>query len=381
MRNAIPLLLPCLFGGLLWAGSASAGLVPPTGYYHKVDVRAEKKAGEKAEKLATQACPSAPKPYTGKLEFRSKYEGSDKARATLNTKAEKAFRDETQDITQLERGVSKMVTQYMRTGDTQQLDCGLQWMGEWAQAGALLSSDFNHTGMSMRKWALGTLSSSYLRLKYSESQPLASRQQQATLIEGWFAKLADQVVQDWGDLPLKKVNNHSYWAAWSVMATSVVLDRRDLFDWSVQQFRTAAAQVDTDGYLPNELKRRQRALAYHNYALPPLVMIAAFAQANGVDLRGENHEALKRLAERVIEGVEDQDDFDKKAGQDQDMDDLKIKNKYAWLEPYCTLYACSDDFRARKRAMEPFNSFRLGGAVTQVFEPADAKKDAKKKDG
>ncbi len=374
MRNAKQLLLPCLFGTLVWANAASAGLVPPSGYYHKVEVQARKASLADETKSATQACPTAPKPYTGTLEFRSKYEGSDKARATLNPKAEKAFRDETQDITRLERGVSTMVTQYMRDGDEQQLDCALNWMGEWAQAGALLSTNFNHTGMSMRKWALGTLASSYLRLKYSESRPLAAREEQAKLVEGWFAKLADQVVQDWGDLPLKKINNHSYWAAWSVMATAVALDRRDLFDWSVQQFRTAAAQVDADGYLPNELKRRQRALAYHNYALPPLVMIAAFAQANGVDLRGENREALRRLAERVIEGVEDQDDFDKKAGEDQDMGDLKIKSKYAWLEPYCTLYACNEDFRERKQAMEPFNSFRLGGAVTQVFEAREAKK-------
>ncbi|WP_263141263.1 mannuronate-specific alginate lyase [Pseudomonas sp. RIT-PI-AD] len=375
MHNATRLLLPCLLGALCSA-PALAGLAPPAGYYAKVETKAEggKAKAASAQLEGVQTCPTAPKPYTAKLEFRSKYEGSDKARATLNPVSEKAFRDATQDITQLERGVSKMVTQYMRQGDPQQLDCALQWMNDWAAANALLSTEFNHTGMSMRKWALGTLSSSYLRLKFSESRPLEAHRQQAEAVEVWFGKLADQVVQDWGDLPLKKVNNHSYWAAWSVMATSIALDRRDLFDWSVQQFRTAAAQVDAEGYLPNELKRRQRALAYHNYALPPLVMIAAFAQSNGVDLREENHQALKRLAERVIEGVEDQDDFDKKAGKDQDMEDLKIKNKYAWLEPYCALYACNEDFRERKRSMEPFNSFRLGGAVTQVFAPQEQKK-------
>ena len=40
-----------------------------------------------------------PTPYTGPLQFRSKYEGSDKARATLNVQSEKAFRDTTKDIT------------------------------------------------------------------------------------------------------------------------------------------------------------------------------------------------------------------------------------------------------------------------------------------
>jgi poly(beta-D-mannuronate) lyase len=34
----------------------------------------------------------------------------------------------------------------------------------------------------------------------------------------------------------------------------------------VKEFKVAANQVDPQGFLPNELKRKQRALAYHNYA-------------------------------------------------------------------------------------------------------------------
>ncbi|HSC85154.1 MAG TPA: alginate lyase family protein, partial [Pseudomonas sp.] len=222
---------------------------------------------------------------------------------------------------------------------------------------------------SMRKWALGSMSGSWLRLKFSNSQPLAAHQAEAELIEKWFARLAEQTVKDWSDLPLEKINNHSYWAAWSVMATAVALDRRDLFDWSVAQFRIAASQVDSDGYLPNELKRRQRALAYHNYSLPPLTMVAAFAQANGVDLREENHAALKRLAERVLAGVDDQDDFDERSGEEQDVSELEKNAKFAWLEPYCSLYACSADASELKQDKGPFKTFRLGGDVTQVFEP------------
>ncbi|WP_437884136.1 mannuronate-specific alginate lyase [Pseudomonas sp. LRF_L74] len=354
------LLAPCVLGAALLAQAVSAAsLVPPQGYYAPVD----------QDKKAPRECSAPPKPYTEKLQFRSKYEGSDKARSTLNVVAEKAFRDGTKDITDMEKGVADQVTDYMREGNREQLECALQWMTTWAQADALLSTDFNHTGKSMRKWALGSLAGSYLRLKFSESRPLAPYQQQARLIESWLDKLAEQTVKDWSDLPLDKTNNHSYWAAWSVMATAVATDRRDLFDWSVKQFRIAANQVDSDGYLPNELKRRQRALAYHNYALPPLAMIAAFAQANGVDLREENHEALRRLAERVTGGVDDQDAFDDKTGEKQDMEDLNKDSKYAWLEPYCTLYACNNELQEERKDKGPFKTFRLGGDVTQVFDP------------
>ncbi|MBD1550813.1 mannuronate-specific alginate lyase [Pseudomonas typographi] len=367
-RNLLPRVLASTLLGLALVGPAAwaAGtLVPPQGYYEGIE-----KAKDKDDNFS---CPAVPKPYTDTLQFRSKYEGSDKSRSTFNAASDQAFRDATKDITNMERGVSKLVMQYMRDGRPAQLDCTLNWLTTWAQAGALESTDFNHTGKSMRKWALGSMSSSYLRLKFSEAHPLQGHEQQAQQIEAWFSKLGDQVVSDWSNQPLERVNNHFYWAAWSVMATAVVTNRRDLFDWSVKEYKTAASQVDPDGFLPNELKRQQRALSYHNYALPPLMMIASFAQANGVDLRGENNGALQRLADRVLTGSKDPSAFQAKNGQKQDMTDLKVDSKYAWLEPYCTLYTCSPDTLQRKRDMEPFKTFRLGGDLTRTFDPAGEK--------
>jgi len=348
------------------SASAASTLVPPQGYYEGVE---KFKTGENKF-----TCEATPQPYTGSLQFRSKYEGSDKARATLNLASEQAFRDTTKDITTMERNTAKVVMQYMRDGRPEQLDCALGMLTTWAKADALESKDFNHTGKSMRKWALGSMSSSYLRLKFSESHPLATRGQDAQVIEAWFSKLADQVVSDWSNLPLDKINNHSYWAAWSVMSTAVATNRKDLFDWSVKEFKVAANQVDQQGFLPNELKRKQRALAYHNYALPPLAMIASFAQANGVDLRPENNGALKRLGDRVLAGVKDSgDEFQAKDGVKQDMTDLKTDMKFAWLEPYCSLYDCGPDTLERKHKMQPFKNFRLGGDMTRTYDPSHEK--------
>ena len=365
--NLRTLLAPTLLGLAMFASNAHAAapLRPPQGYYAPIEAF---KTGD-----FKNDCTAMPQPYTDKLEFRSKYEGSDKARSTLNVESEKAFRDATKGITTLERGTSKQVMQFMRDGRPEQLDCTLNWLSAWAQADALMSKDFNHTGKSMRKWALGSLASSYVRLKFSDSQPLANHQQESQLIEAWFSKMADQVVSDWDNLPLEKTNNHSYWSAWSVMATSIATNRRDLFDWAVKEYKVGVNQVDDQGFLPNELKRQQRALSYHNYALPPLSMIASFALDNGVDLRQENNSALKRLGDKVLAGVKDPDIFEQKNGKEQDMKDLKEDMKFAWLEPFCTLYTCAPDVIERKHGMQPFKTFRLGGDLTKVYDPAHEK--------
>lgn len=367
--TARTLLAPALLGLAMFGSMAAqaADLVPPKGYLTGVE---KPKKGE-----GNFSCEAVPTPYTQSLQFRSKYEGSDKARSTLNEESEKAFRDATHDITTMERGISKVVMQYMRDGRAQQLDCALQWLGTWAKAGALESTDFNHTGKSMRKWALGSMAGSYIRLKFAEGNPLAAHQQQAQEIEAWFSKLARQTISDWDGLPLKKINNHSYWAAWSVMATAVATNDRELFDWSVKEFKIGASQVDADGYLPNELRRNQRALAYHNYALPPLAMIASFAAANQVDLRHESQDALERLGTRVLDGATDPEGFNERTGKKQDMTELKDESKWAWLEPYCQLYTCNPAVMERKHEGQPFKTFRLGGDMTRVYDPEHDKDD------
>jgi poly(beta-D-mannuronate) lyase len=338
---------------------SAADLVPPEGYY-------EAAASQKGQ---ASDCKPTPAPFTGPLNFNSKYEGSGSARDELNDDAYADYTEQTQSITDLESGFSRYVSDYLRFGRPGYVDCGLQWLQQWAQSGALLSDQFTHTGKSRRKWTLASLSSAYLRLKFSGSQPLRGHEEQTRQIEDWLGKLADRVVLDWKDQPLDRINNHQYWAAWSVMATAVALDRHDLFDWAVKQYRIAASQVTTDGYFPNELRRRSRALAYHNYALGPLMMISAFALANGQDLRDENDHAIQRVAENVLAGRTDPQRFADKAQDKQVMDDMHKNNNFAWVEAYCALYSCSAPTTQWLSSVRPLRTYRLGGDITQLFAP------------
>lgn len=351
--------------GLLLAAALAAAppatgaisLVPPPGFAARVEDSDGK----------PRPCAPPPAPYTGELKFPSKYEGSDSARDDLNPKAYARYKQATAGINQMEKQVNAMVTHYLRHGDAASLRCSLDWLWAWARAGALEQPTTDHTGKSVRKWALASFASAWVRLKFSPSRPLDVAPEKVRDIEPWLEDLTRQVVDDWRDQPLEKINNHEYWAAWAVMASAVALDRRDWFDWAVGQYRIAAKQVDRDGFLPNELKRDTRALAYHNYALGPLTMIAAFARANGVDLAPEGNRALDRLARRVLAGVDDPRPFEARTGRKQRLDELQEGSKFAWLEPYCWLNRCEGAVSKRVIALRPIKAYRLGGNLTELF--------------
>lgn len=364
LRNSLATLMLSL--GL--ASHAQAALVPPPGFMAPV------RAGSNSD------CPPAPAPFTQALDFPSKYAGSGAARDQRNAVADKAYKQKAEQITDFEKGLSKQVERFLQGGHAAQLDCAVAWLGGWSEAEALLGKAENHTGAAVRKWALGSIAAAYLRLKFSSSQPLQTHGDATATIETWLGRIADQVVREWSDVPERNFNNHEYWASWAVMATAVALDRRDLFDWSIDNYRRAAAQVDADGYLANELARETRALQYHNYSLPPLTMIAAFAKANDLDLTHENGDALKRLAARALAGIDDPQIFQAKTGKIQEKDGTDEASKFSWLEPYCWLYDCDHKLALRLERYRPINTYRLGGDITALFAHTVVDADATKLD-
>lgn len=315
---------------LFSANTLAAQLVPPSGF------------GKPLPHTRSGLCIALPAPYTERLIFRSKYDGSDSARATLNPVAEQTYRKQTKAITDFERGLSEMVWRYKQSGDPATLHCILHELNAWASAEALTSTQTNHTGRAMRKWALATVATGWIELKFMPLAPV----KETSEIERWISLLADRVVEDWDGLPPEKTNNHTYWAAWSVMAASVAVNRRDLFTWSLKEYRHAVGHITDKGTLPNEMKRGSRALAYHHYALQPLVMIASFAQANHVDVMNENSGGLLRLAGFVLQ---------------------HDKTTYEWLEPWCSLTDCDSVTTLARDRGRPWVNRRMGGNLTVLY--------------
>ncbi len=62
-------------------------------------------------------------------------------------------------------------------------------LSAWADAGALTGAAANHTGKSMRKWALASFSSARLQLAFSPAQPLPLYTDQQKTITRWLSQL------------------------------------------------------------------------------------------------------------------------------------------------------------------------------------------------
>ncbi|MGY5957080.1 mannuronate-specific alginate lyase [Kosakonia sp. BK9b] len=344
------------------AAQAADNLHPPAGFMQP--------PAHSVTAAPTVKCLTVPAPFTGTLDFHSKYEGSDSARATLNPEADAAFRQQTKPITEMESVVSKQVTAWARSGDPRYVACAVGALNTWATAGALTGEAANHTGKSMRKWALASFSSAWLQLAFSPAKPLTAYPAEQKAITTWLSQLGDLTAAEWRDLPLKQVNNHSYWAAWALMATAVATQRQDLFDQSLAIYRTAMQQVDAGGLLPNELRRRQRAFSYHNYAIQPLVMIALFARANGINVIDENHGALQRLGDTLLASLDDDSRYTQHTGVAQERNFLQQPTNLAWLEGWCQLYPCSAAVEQRLAPLRPLRNTRLGGDITHLLAVA-----------
>lgn len=361
MKQSVGILLALAIASVPMQASATSkrDVAVPAGYRQPVQI---------VRKSSQWSCPTAPTPFKSVLDIPSKYEGSDSARATENPEAKARALAATKPISDMEKGFAAMVRKYMRTGNSQVLDCAMSWLDGWARADALTNRAPTHTGRSVRKWALASFASSYLRLRESETKPIGDDLVRRHNIEQWFGKLANQVITEWPvDDPIDRFNNHYYWVGWSLMATAAATDRWDLFEAALGYYRVFEQQVDSDGYLPAELSRKSRALSYHAYALGPLAMIASFGKANGVDLVTGGSGALTRLADRTSIGLESPESFAARAGAAQDPTSIGKRGNWAWVEPYCATVSCDTRLLDARRRNAPQVNTRLGGDLTALF--------------
>lgn len=254
--------------GAGWRGAAAFGLL---GAFAAFAAGAAGAAG--ADRMAAAqaggaACDASPPPV---IEIRSaNLYGQGDRRAAPDALAlaerERLTADLNRFMNQVTQGASAPGTPGMAS-------CALAALADWAEAGALLGAPASEAARKELIWNSAGLQLAYLRLR-----PAATPQQRAR-IEPWLRQLALRVQALYGQL--SEHNNVLAWVALTQAAQAALSGRAD--DWQrAQQLRAAVlAEVDAEGWLRPELARGRRALAYHFFALAPLLAHQALWQAHG----------------------------------------------------------------------------------------------------
>ncbi|MBU6234405.1 MAG: alginate lyase family protein [Alphaproteobacteria bacterium] len=309
-------------------------------------------------------CPDLPTTAPRDLVFTGIYSKDDPERDDTNYDNQQEYRRQTQGIVQFENKLLAMTNAYYVAPPDRQAArarCALSWMYSWAGGRALLGTT-NYVGISVRHWTLASLASAYGQIR---DEPTLDASM-ASEVKTWLRALALAVVADYDSPSNRRENNLAYWAAWSVTMTGVAINDFSLYQWGLRRAILAIDDIAGDGTLPLEMQRGSKAMLYHQFALTPLVMIAAAAEANGYNLYSLNDGRLDRLAKRVLAGLESPLFFESRTGYAQEGSETLSAGHMAWVEIY-NAHAPSYRTRNLLQRYKPMVSRRLGGNMTLLI--------------
>ncbi|WP_230684613.1 mannuronate-specific alginate lyase [Burkholderia cepacia] len=239
--------------------------------------------------------------------------------------------------------------------------CALSLLESWAQADALMGRISGYQGYYERSWAGTDFAMVILRMPRDVRDANRAR---FDAIDPWLERIAIATRDSEAINHLH--NNLVYWAGLDLIAIGTVTNNASLIDSGLLRVREGIRDIGPDGALAREVKRGNRALHYHTFALLPLVFAAELVQRRHIDLYRENNGAISRLANLVIDAVENPASFTAITPIKQDLFPWTFRDELSWVEPY---YARFHDPRlpAIIAPRRPFDEWRLGGNVTAVW--------------
>ncbi len=241
---------------------------------------------------------------------------SDRKSSIIDPAKLKAYKESSGPYKKLGDDAVAAADAYRSTGSRAAAQCVLKLLSTAAADGVFTGKMSSRQAYYVQGWVIGAAAIAYLKIRDSGVvQP-----QSHAALTAWMKSVARQTIDfyDAARSSGESGNNHLYWAGVEVAAIAIAADDRNLFDWAVGAYREGVHQITAEGTLPLEMRRGQRALHYHLYAIAPMVYLAEFGKDNGLDLFAENDFALKRLVDRSIAGMNGSGYFDQQAGVPQD---------------------------------------------------------------
>lgn len=311
-------------------------------------------------------CPDVP-PVQRDLDVPLFY--SDKSNSIINPELKARYDTSNRSIFVFKKGLSKIANAALYKRSDAAASCATRWLAVWSQREALLGKMANNSadkqtlmqGGFVRKWALASITLSYLKIRSFKS--VQESAYNSTILD-WISHLEQSVFNDVKNYgPTSAKNNHIYWAALARMLAGIALGNPQTVQWSVDIYRQAMDQIQENGTLPLELKRRSMALHYHYFAITPLLLIAKFAKANGIDLYRENEQRMNKLLNLLLPTLENPDTFSTISGFPVNHD---LHESYTWVELMQALKPTPESNKFLK-AHRPIYDTDLGDNVTALW--------------
>lgn len=253
------------------------------------------------------------------------------------------------------------IAQLNAAADKGDWTCTLSLLNSWASADALMGHISGYQGYYERSWAGTDFAMVILRVPADVRERSPA---QIEVIDAWLKRIAIATRDSEAINHLH--NNLVYWAGLNLIATGTVTNDSGLIDSGLMRVREGIRDIGPQGELVREVKRGNRALHYHTFALIPLVFSAELVKRRHIDLYRENDHAIDRLANLVIEAVKDPASFAKITPVKQDLFPWTFQDELCWMEPF---YARTRDPRLLElmTPRRPFHEWRLGGNVTETW--------------
>jgi poly(beta-D-mannuronate) lyase len=280
---------------------------------------------------APYTCPASPQ-IPRDLNIGSYY--TDEHHSIVDPARKEAHDGISRPIHDLSNELARAADDFRSTGSRAAAQCVITLLEAAAHDRALAGSMLSGQAYYEQAWALSSWAITYLKVRGNGMDA----PEQTKSIAKWLKNLAESVRANY-DRKLQnphsgRPNNLYYWAGLAVSAAGVVCNDRGLFKWGMDAYKHGVSTITSDGVLPAEMQRAARALHYHLFAVGPLIFLAEFGEANGLDLYAEKNYAIKRLVARCISGLQDHSYFEAQTGKPQDIPDTIQGDLIGWAKPY-----------------------------------------------
>lgn len=282
---------------------------------------------------AAYTCPAAPE-IKPDLVTDGFYRLDDPTHSIIDPARQDAYRKSSGPVKAAGEAIVAAADTYRTTGSRQAADCALKLIAAMAEQHSLAGKMSSNQAYYVQGWVAGAVAISYLKIRDTH----LATPEQAKSIAGWLVSIGEETKGYFDPRREKGTsdarNNHSYWAGVELAAIGVAANNRADFDWAVAAYDAGVKQIRPDGTLPLEMARGARALHYHLYALAPLVMLAEFGEANGLDLYAHYDGAIHRLVTVCLAGLANPEPFAKTTGVQQEVPAHPSGDQIGWAPPY-----------------------------------------------